>query len=133
MERKELWSSIIASIAKPDDSKEVIKWKANNTKIISWILSYVEPHITLTLHPYTTAPDMWFHHHHKKKKEARIFQLDSKLENIINRARNSSKIVILDLLCFGLNIPPWYPLMFQILLLMLSNVFRLLYNDINIL
>lgn len=133
MVRKELWASIIASIAKPDDSKEVIKWKANNTKIISWILSYVEPHITLTLHPYTTAPDMWFHHHHKKKKEARIFQLDSKLENIINRARNSSKIVILDLLRFGLNIPPWYPLMFQILLLMLSKVFRLLYNDINIL
>lgn len=50
MEGEELWGYLDGSIKKPNDTKEITKWKANNAKVISWILTFVEPNVSTTLH-----------------------------------------------------------------------------------
>lgn len=55
---KELRCFIDGSNTEPEDSKEVTKWKDNNVKFNGWILSSIEPHISLTHRPYTTAQDI---------------------------------------------------------------------------
>lgn len=77
VEGKELSVYIDRSISKSNDSKEITKWKVNNAKVIRWILSSVELHISLTLPAYTAAEDMWSHLRkvYNQENEARRFQL----------------------------------------------------------
>ena len=65
-------------------------WKANNTKILCWILSSIEAHFYLTLRPCIAAHDMWSHlkKYAIKKIKQGNFKLNSKLEN-----RNSDKAI----------------------------------------
>eukprot|EP00268_Persea_americana_P055864 TRINITY_DN6531_c1_g1_i1.p1 TRINITY_DN6531_c1_g1~~TRINITY_DN6531_c1_g1_i1.p1 ORF type:complete len:111 (-),score=12.88 TRINITY_DN6531_c1_g1_i1:649-981(-) len=44
---------------KPTDESKLAKWETNDAKIITWILSSVEPHIILSLRCYKTEKDMW--------------------------------------------------------------------------
>lgn len=44
---------------KPTDIERLARWETNDAKIISWILTYVDPHLLRNLRPYQTAKGMW--------------------------------------------------------------------------
>lgn len=63
------------------DEKGQATWDQNNSKVVTWILSSIEPSIALTLHSFSTASAMWGHLkklYHQTNK-ARGFLLDTEL------------------------------------------------------
>ena len=56
---KELWGHIDGKNPTPTNESKLAKWETNDAKIITWILSLVEPHITLNLRCYRTTKGMW--------------------------------------------------------------------------
>lgn len=60
---QELLGFLDGSEEEPDEGKENEKalkaWKKNNAKVMSWIISTVEPHIGINLRSHTTAANMW--------------------------------------------------------------------------
>ncbi|RVW81942.1 hypothetical protein CK203_033283 [Vitis vinifera] len=54
-------------------------WEIKDARVMTWILSSVEPHLVLNLRPYKTAAAMWNYLHtvYNQDNFARRFQLDS--------------------------------------------------------
>lgn len=63
------------------DAKATTTWTQNNSKVVTWILNSIEPSISLSLHSFSKASEMWNHLkklHHQTNK-ARKFLLDIEL------------------------------------------------------
>ena len=62
----------------PTDDKEKSKWKANNAKIITWILNSVEKEIALSLRSFRTANVIWAHLKkvYSQTNQARQFEIE---------------------------------------------------------
>ncbi|XP_027364321.1 uncharacterized protein LOC113871425 [Abrus precatorius] len=43
----------------PKDAEALAKWKIKDARVMTWIMSSVEPHIVLNLRPYKIAKEMW--------------------------------------------------------------------------
>ena len=56
---KELWGHIDGSVPAPQGTEALSKWKIKDARVMTWILSSVEPHLVLNLRPYKTAAAMW--------------------------------------------------------------------------
>lgn len=56
---QELWGYVDGTEEKPEGAKELKVWNKNNAKLMSWIVSTVEPHIGINLRMHTTAASMW--------------------------------------------------------------------------
>ncbi|GAV81506.1 UBN2_3 domain-containing protein, partial [Cephalotus follicularis] len=80
---KELWGIVDGTLAEPKDAKSVgyIKWHTQNAKVVSWMLSTMESHITVNLQPYKTRSTMWTYlkEAYFQDNEARRFQLDNEI------------------------------------------------------
>lgn len=65
MRGKELSGHVDGTVLKPtidtvsSDTKKIGQWDTDDAKIMSWILSSVEPHIVLHLRSCKTAKGMW--------------------------------------------------------------------------
>lgn len=57
VEGKDIWGHNDGSTKKTTDKMET--WDNQEAQIMSWIMSSIEPHIALNLHPYKTVVDMW--------------------------------------------------------------------------
>ncbi|RVX16305.1 Retrovirus-related Pol polyprotein from transposon RE1 [Vitis vinifera] len=53
---KELWGHIDGSNPAPRDAEALSKWEMKDARVMTWILSSVEPHLVFNLRPYKTAP-----------------------------------------------------------------------------
>ncbi|KAL6311658.1 hypothetical protein AAG906_022600 [Vitis piasezkii] len=51
---KELWGHIDGSNPAPRDVEALSKWEIKDARVMTWILSSVEPHLVLNLRPYKT-------------------------------------------------------------------------------
>ncbi|XP_071728389.1 uncharacterized protein [Rutidosis leptorrhynchoides] len=83
---KDLWGHIDGSCPVPtvdgDKNKtEHAKWEVNDAKVMTWILSSMEPNIVLNLRPFRTAAQMWEHLKklHSQNNTARRFQLEHEI------------------------------------------------------
>jgi len=82
----ELWGFIDGSETKPEiktagdetEKANLKKWVSGNSRVMSWILESVEPHIGINLRPYQTAFEMWNYLKsiYHIANEARKYQID---------------------------------------------------------
>ena len=75
---KELWGHIDGSSTTSGTEKEISQWETNDSRIISWILASIEPHMVNSLRSFNTAKEIWnflkrIYHQHNT---ARRFQLE---------------------------------------------------------
>ena len=58
-------------------------WTTKDAQIMSWILSSMEPHLILSLHPHRSAKAMWDHltQVYNQDNNARHFQLELAIAN----------------------------------------------------
>ena len=75
---KELWGHIDGSSTASGTEKEISQWESNDSRIISWILASIEPHMVNSLRSFNTAKEIWnflkrIYHQHNT---ARRFQLE---------------------------------------------------------
>jgi macrodomain Ter protein organizer (MatP/YcbG family) len=75
---KELWGHIDESTPTPQEVEALSKWKIKDARVMTWILSSVEPHLILNLRPYTTAATIWnyLNQVYNQDNMARHFQLE---------------------------------------------------------
>ncbi|XP_042978314.1 uncharacterized protein LOC122309034 [Carya illinoinensis] len=80
---KELWGHIDGSAPAPQDVEALSKWQIKDARVMTWILSSVEPHLVLNLRPYKTAADMWNYLNtvYNQDNSARRFQLEYEMAN----------------------------------------------------
>ena len=80
---KELWGHIDGSNPAPRDAEALPKWEIMDARVMTWILSSVEPHLVLNLRPYKTAAAMWNYLHtvYNQDNFARRFQLEYEMTN----------------------------------------------------
>lgn len=60
----ELWGHLDGSSMAPTDLKEFSSWSSKDAKIVSWLLSSIEPHMVSNLQSFTTAKEMWDYFRH---------------------------------------------------------------------
>ena len=56
VEGKELWDHSDGRNPAPRDAEALSKWEMKDARVMTWILSSVEPHLVFNLRPYKTAP-----------------------------------------------------------------------------
>jgi len=80
---KELWGHINGSNPAPNDVDALSKWEIMDARVMSWILSSIEPHLILNLRPYKTAATMWNYLNkvYNQDNTARRFQLEYEMAN----------------------------------------------------
>ncbi|KAL6333165.1 hypothetical protein AAG906_028348 [Vitis piasezkii] len=80
---KELWGHIDGSNPAPRDAEALSKWEIKDARVMTWILSSVEPHLVLNPRPYKTAVAMWNYLHtvYNQDNSARRFQLEYEMVN----------------------------------------------------
>ncbi|XP_042988671.1 uncharacterized protein LOC122316204 [Carya illinoinensis] len=83
MKGKELWGHLDGSFVAPTDLKEFSSWFNKEAKIISWLLSSVEPHMVNNLQSFTTAKEMWDHFRrvYYQENTARKFQVELEISS----------------------------------------------------
>ena len=80
---KELWGHIDGSNPAPRDAEALSKWEIKDARVMTWVISSVEPHLILNLRPYKTAAAMWNYLHtvYNQDNSARRFQLEYDMAN----------------------------------------------------
>jgi hypothetical protein len=80
---KELWGLIDGSTPAPQEVEALSKWEIKDARVMTWILSSVEPHLILNLRPYTTAATIWnyLNQVYNQDNTARRFQLEYEMAN----------------------------------------------------
>ena len=80
---KELWGHIDGSNPAPRDAEALSKWEIKDARVMTWILSSVEPHLVLNLRPYKTVVAMWNYLHtvYNQDNSAKHFQLEYEMAN----------------------------------------------------
>ena len=80
---KELWGHIDGSNPAPRDAEALPKWEIMDARVMTWILSSVEPHLVLNLRPYKTVAAMWNYLNtvYNQDNSARHFQLEYEMAN----------------------------------------------------
>ncbi|KAJ0082390.1 hypothetical protein Patl1_09946 [Pistacia atlantica] len=80
---KELWGHIDGSAPAPPGVEALSKWEIKDARVMTWILSSVEPHLVLNLKPYKTAATMWnyFNMVYNQDNSAKRFQLEYEMAN----------------------------------------------------
>jgi hypothetical protein len=80
---KELWGHINGSNPAPTNADALSKWEIMDARVMSWILSSIEPHLVLNLRPYKTAATMWNYLNkvYNQDNTARRFQLEYEMAN----------------------------------------------------
>ncbi|RVW22080.1 Retrovirus-related Pol polyprotein from transposon TNT 1-94 [Vitis vinifera] len=80
---KELWGHIDGINPAPRDAEALSKWEIKDARVMTWILSSVEPHLVLNLRPYKTVVAMWNYLHtvYNQDNSARRFQLEYDMAN----------------------------------------------------
>ena len=80
---KELWGHIDGSNPTPRDAKALSKWEIKDARVMTWILSSVEPYLVLNLRLYKTVVAMWSYLHtvYNLDNFARCFQLEYEMTN----------------------------------------------------
>ena len=43
----------------PTDPIELGSWESKDAKVVSWLLSSIEPHMVNNLHSFNTTKEMW--------------------------------------------------------------------------
>lgn len=56
---KELWNQLDGSSMVPADPIKLGSWESKDAKVVSWLLSSIEPHMVNNLHPFNTTKEMW--------------------------------------------------------------------------
>ena len=56
---KEFWGHIDGSVPAPQCAEVLSKWEIHDARVMTWLLSSVEPHLVLNLRSYKTATAMW--------------------------------------------------------------------------
>jgi hypothetical protein len=80
---KELWGHINGSNPAPTDVDALSRWEIMDARVMTWILSSIEPHLVLNLRPYKTAAAMWNYLNkvYNQDNTARRFQLEYEMAN----------------------------------------------------
>ncbi|RVW98455.1 hypothetical protein CK203_026814 [Vitis vinifera] len=80
---KELWGHIDGSNPALRDAKALSKWEIKDARVMTWILSLVEPHLVLNPRPYKTVVAMWNYLHtvYNQDNSTRRFQLEYEMVN----------------------------------------------------
>lgn len=55
---KELWGHMDGSFQAPIDSRELSLWESKDARIVSWLLSSIEPYMVNNFRSLTTAKEM---------------------------------------------------------------------------
>ncbi|KAA8525327.1 hypothetical protein F0562_007182 [Nyssa sinensis] len=80
---KDLWGHIDGSVPAPQGVEALSKWEIHDARVMTWILSSVEPHLVLNLRPYKTAVSMWNYLNtvYNQDNSAKRFQLEYEMAN----------------------------------------------------
>lgn len=81
VEGKGLVEFLHGTTTEPKDAEERHTWSQNNSKVVTWILNSIDPSISLSLHSYKKASEMWTHLktlYHQTNK-ARKYYIDTEL------------------------------------------------------
>ncbi|KAJ9678122.1 hypothetical protein PVL29_022883 [Vitis rotundifolia] len=80
---KELWGHIDGSSPAPHNAEALFKREIKDARVMTWILSSVEPHLVLNLRPYKTIAAVWNYLHtvYNQDNSARHFQLEYEMTN----------------------------------------------------
>jgi hypothetical protein len=80
---KELWGHLDGSSPAPTDPQELSIWTTKDTKIISWILGCVEPHMINNLRSFGTGKEIWdyFRRIYSQNNSAKKFQVEMCIAN----------------------------------------------------
>lgn len=75
---KELWNHLDGSFMVPADPIELGSWESKDAKVVSWLLSSIEPHMVNNLRSFNTAKEMWdlLWRMYHQDNSARKFQLE---------------------------------------------------------
>jgi len=78
-----LWGHINGSNPAPNDADALSKWEIMDARVMSWILSSIEPHLVLNLRSYKTAATMlnYLNKIYNQDNTARRFQLEYEMTN----------------------------------------------------
>ena len=82
---KELWGHIDGPDPKPrEDVKAISTWETKDAKIMTWLLSSVDPQYILNLRPYKSAKGMWDYlkQVYQQDNSARRFHLEHELSQL---------------------------------------------------
>ena len=118
---KELWGHINGSNPAPTDVDALSRWEIMDARVMTWILSSIEPHLVLNLRPYKTAAAMWNYLNkvYNQDNTARRFQLEYEMANFTQGSLLRNTFPVFKI--FGLIIQILFMLMF---LLQLSLLFK---------
>ena len=80
---KELRGHIDGSVPAPQGAEALSKWEIHNARVMTWLLSSVEPHLVLNLRPYKTAATMWTYLNtvYNQDNSAKRFHLEYEMAN----------------------------------------------------
>jgi hypothetical protein len=80
---KELWGHINGSNPALTDADAFSRWKIMDARVMTWILSSIEPHLVLNLRPYKTVAAIWNYLNkvYNQDNTARRFQLEYEMAN----------------------------------------------------
>jgi hypothetical protein len=80
---KELWNHLDGSSMVPADPIELGSWETKDAKVVSWLLSSIEPHMVNNLRSFNTAKEMWdlLRRIYHQDNSARKFQLELDIGN----------------------------------------------------
>ena len=56
---KELWNHLDGSYMVPTDPIELQSWETKDVKVVSWLLSSIEPHMVNNVYSFNTTKEMW--------------------------------------------------------------------------
>ncbi|CAN0896019.1 Retrovirus-related Pol polyprotein from transposon TNT 1-94 [Linum grandiflorum] len=89
VEGKGLYSYLDGSTPAPTVSvsktSELLAWKINNAKVLSYIINSVDPAIALTLRAFSSAAEIWTHlrHTYSQVNVSRLFDLEFAISNLV--------------------------------------------------
>ena len=80
---KELWGHIDGSTKEGSTAAEKAAWAAKDNQIMTWILTFMDPHLILSLHSHSSAKAMWDYlkQVYNQEYNCRHFQLELAIAN----------------------------------------------------
>ncbi|KAL6347272.1 hypothetical protein AAG906_013708 [Vitis piasezkii] len=90
-----LFGHIDGSNPTPHDVEALSKWEIKDARVMTWILSSVEPHLVLNLRPYKTIAAMWNYLHtvYNQDNSAKHFQLEYEMANFTQGTFSTVQVV----------------------------------------
>ena len=119
---KELWGHIDGSVPAPPGVEALSKWEIHDARVMTWLLSSVEPHLVLNLRPYKTATTMWTYLNTVYNQDNFVNDFIWSMRWLIShKAISLLRNIFLVFKLFGLTIATLFMLMFPLQLSLLSE------------